>query len=323
MKKPMVTVIIPAYNSQEYIGRCLDSVLLQSFQDFEIIVINDGSKDKTGKIIEKYAKKDKRIRYYEQKNIGVARTRNRAVRLAKGEFIAFIDNDDFIDEDYLDNLLPKFGEDVVISGFKRPNKNGKIITRMDLEDEEWSKYVNPTPWAKIYRKKFITDNDIAFLDNNIGEDIYFNLIGMLVAGKTCIKKYVGYNWFYNEDSVSSTKHKKYNEVDIFKLLNSCYQELKKRGLLEKNCDLIEFFFYRFIVWFLLYAAKGSKKEEIDRIYDELFVWLKERFPNYRKNKLLKGNLPGEIKTTRIIYKTFMVFHKIGSGKLLVWGYAKI
>ena len=323
MKKPKVTVIIPAYNSQEYIERCLDSVLAQTFQDFEILVINDGSIDDTGKIVKEYAKKDERIRYVEQENIGVARTRNKAVGLARGEFIAFMDNDDFIDKDYLEMLLPKRGGDVVISGFKRPNKDGKIIAQMRLENEEWSKFMNPTPWAKIYRRGFIVNNKLEFLDNGIGEDIYFNLVAMLTTKKIRILDYVGYNWFLNADSVSSTKHKKYDEVDVFKLLDSCYKELKKRDLLGSNYELIEFFFYRFIVWFLLYAAKGAKKEEINKMYDRLFRWLEERFPDYRRNKLLKGDLPGEVKSTRSIYKTFMKFHRIGLGKMLVWGYAKI
>lgn len=323
MKKPKVTVIIPAYNSEEYIGRCLDSVLSQTFQDFEILVINDGSNDDTGKIVKKYAKKDKRIRYIEQKNIGVARTRNRAIGLAGGDFIAFMDNDDYIDSDYLEKLLPKNGEDIVISGFKRPDDKGKIMTQMKLEKNEWSKFMNPTPWAKLYRKSFIVDNKLEFLDNSIGEDIYFNLIAMLTVKKIQILSYVGYNWFFNKASVSSTKHKKYNEVDIFKLLNGCYKELEKRNLLNKNYELIEFFFYRFIVWFLLYAAKGAKKKGIDKIYDELFGWLEERFPDFKDNRLLRGDLPGETKPTRLIYKTFLKFHKIGLGKILVWGYAKI
>lgn len=323
MKKPKVTVIIPAYNSEEYIGRCLDSVLSQTFQDFEILVINDGSKDNTGEIVKEYSKKDKRIKYMEQKNMGVARTRNRAIHLAKGDLIAFIDNDDFIDDDYLETLLPEKGEEVVVSGFKRPDENGKIITQMKLKDSGWSRFMNPTPWAKIYRKSFIVDNNISFLDNDIGEDIYFNLVAMLMAKKARILDYVGYNWFYNKASVSSTKHKNYNEVDIFKLLNSCYDELKKRDLLISNKELIEFFFYRFIVWFLLYAAKGSSKKEIDKVYDELFKWLGERFPDYKNNRFLKGNLPGEIKSMRLVYKIFMKFHKMGLGKMLVWSYAKI
>ena len=321
-ENPRVSVIIPAYNSEKYIGRCLDSVLGPSFTDFELIVINDGSQDGTDEIVKDYVRKDKRIRYLKQKNMGVAKTRNKGVKIAKGEFIAFIDNDDYIDKDYLEKLLPRRGEDIVISGYKRPDETGKIVMQMKLIDTEWSKFMCPTPWAKIYRRDFIIKNKLEFLDNNIGEDVYLNLIAMVATNKIRILDYVGYNWFYNTKSISNTKHKKYGEVDIFRLLNVCYDEIKRRGLLEENYQLMEFFFYRFIVWFLLYAAKGAKKVEIDKVYNELFDWLEERFPDYRKNKLLKGKLPGEIKATRLAYKTFLKFQRVGLGKVLIWTYAK-
>lgn len=323
MKRPKVSVIIPAYNSEKYIGRCLDSILNQSFEDFEVLVINDGSKDRTGEIIQEYEKKDKRIRYFEQKNMGVAKTRDKAIKLAKGDYVSFVDNDDYIERDYLGKLLPTKNEEIIISGYKRPDSNGHIKMKIELKDGFWSRLLVIAPWAKIYRKDFIVNNKIKFLDNNIGEDVFFNLIAMLTAKDVKILDYVGYNWFYNEKSVSNTKHKKYRESDIFKLLDSCYDEIKKRKLLEDNYDMISFFFYRFIVWFLLYAAKGEKKIEIERTYDSLFKWLDERFPDYKKNKLLKGNLAGEIKSTRLIYKTFLRFQKIGLGKALVRAYAKI
>lgn len=323
MIKPKVSVIIPAYNCEKYIGRCLESVLKQSFGDFEILVVNDGSCDETGAVVEKYAKKDKRIRCIEQKNMGVAKTRNKAVELARGEFIAFIDNDDYIDEDYLEKLLPREGEDVVVSGYRRPDSEKKIKTEVALGDEYWSRFVVVAPWAKIYQKDFIIKNKLEFLDNNIGEDVYFNLIAMLVAEKVKILKYVGYNWFYNEKSVSNTKQRKFRDINVFGFLDSCYDELKRRKLIEDNYEILELYFYRYIVWFLLYAAKGAKKAEINKVYDELFDWLEKRFPDYRKNKLLKGELPGEVKATRIAYKTFLKFQRVGLGKVLVWAYAKI
>ena len=323
MKRLKVTVIIPAYNSEEYIGRCLESVLRQSYQDFEVLVINDGSRDNTDAVVKEFAKKDRRVRYVEQKNMGVARTRNKAIKLAKGEFITFVDNDDYIDEDYLESLLPTGMEDVVTSGFKRPDKNGKIVTQMKLIDTEWSKFMNPMPWAKIYRRSFVVENGLEFLDNNIGEDIYFNLVAMLTAKKVKILDYVGYNWFYNTGSISNTKHKDFEKVDIFRLLNSCYDELKRRGLLEKNYQLVEFFFYRFIMWFLLYACKGQKKTKIDKVYTKLFEWLEERFPEYRKNRMMKGNLPGEVRATRVACRVFAWFHGMGLGKILIGVWAKI
>lgn len=324
MSRPEVSVIIPVYNAEKYIGRCLDSVLGQSYQDFEILVINDGSTDGSDEILKEYERKySSKMRYIKQKNMGVAKTRNKAVGMAKGEYVAFIDNDDYIDKDYLEKLLPRSGEDVVISGYRRPDENGKIVQKMKLKNVVWSKFTNPTPWAKVYRRDFIYENKIKFLDNDIGEDIYFNLVAMLFAKKVKIIDYVGYNWYYNRKSISSTKHKNFEEVDVFMLLDSCYDELKSRGLLEKNYELIEFFFCRFVVWFLLYSCKGQNKKKITKIYGKLFKWLGERFPEYANNRFLKGKLPGEVKSTRLAYKTFMFFHRLGLGEIVVWLYAKV
>ena len=325
MKKPKVTVIIPVYNAEDYIGRCLDSVLKQTYQDFLILAINDGSTDRTDEILKKYAKDfPEKIKYIKQKNMGVAKTRNKGILLAESEYITFIDNDDFIDEDYLEKLMPVRDEvDVVISGYRRKNNAGKIIKEVELEDTVWSKFIVPAPWAKIYRKDFIIKNKLEFLDNDIGEDIYFNIPAMLIARKVKILKYIGYNWFLNEKSVSNTKQKKIKNVNVMKLLNSLYNDLDRRGLIKDNQEVLELFFYRYIVWFLLYASKGQKKDEINKIYDELFAWLEKKFPDYQKNKYLKGKLAGEEKMTRVAYKTFLFAQKVGLSKSLIALCAKI
>ena len=323
MKKPKITVVIPAYNSEKYIGRCLDSVLGQSFKDFEVLVIDDGSKDGTWSVVKEYAERDTRVRCEKQSNMGVAKTRNKAIGMAKGECLAFIDNDDYVDVDYLEKLMIGDNMDIVLSGYRRPTREGKIVKKVVLKDTEWCEFVVPTPWAKLFRKEFLIKNKIEFLDNNIGEDVYFNLLAVLSTGRIKILDYVGYNWFLNNESVSNTKQKDFENLDVFRLLNCCYDELKKRGLLNKNYEVLELFFYRYIVWFLLFTSKDQRKETIEKKYDELFEWLEKRFPNYENNKLLKGGLPGEVKSTRSIYKMFMRLNKMGLGKILLWWYAKI
>lgn len=318
----LVTVVIPVYNAEKYIERCMDSILKQTYDNIEVLAINDGSSDGSLDILKRYEENDARVRVINQKNMGVAKTRDKGVREAKGEYIAFIDNDDYIDNDYIEKLLPRKGEEVVISGFRRPDIDGKVVQTVKLADAEWSKFVNPTPWAKIYRKDFLVTNKITFLDNNIGEDIYFNLIAMLVAKNVRITNYIGYNWFFNNDSISNTKHKKYDQIDVMKLLDKSYEEVERRGLLERNYTLMEFFFYRFIVWFMFYAGKGATKDEVNREYDELFGWLRERFPKYQKNKMLKGSLPGESTRTRMIYKVVLLFQKMGLSRKIFQLYAK-
>ena len=159
-----VTVIVPVYNSEEYIGRCLQSILNQTYNNFEILVVNDGSKDNSLKIIKEYENKyPDKIISINQENKGVSITRNESIKKANGEFIMFVDDDDFIDRDYIETFVNTIREndyDVVLGGYRRPNQDGKIIKKMQLKDTEWSKFMIMAPWAKIYRKRYLLDNNI-------------------------------------------------------------------------------------------------------------------------------------------------------------------
>ena len=101
----MISVIIPVYNNEKYIARCLDSLLAQTYSDFEALVINDGSVDRSGIIIQNYAEKDPRICYFEQEKQGVSVARNKGLDNANGEFILFLDGDDWLDTDVLNRLF--------------------------------------------------------------------------------------------------------------------------------------------------------------------------------------------------------------------------
>ena len=100
----MISVIIPVYNNEKYIARCLDSLIQQTYSEFEALVINDGSKDNSGEIIQSYAEHDKRFRYFEQENQGVSVARNKGLDNAKGEYVLFLDGDDWLDNDVLERL---------------------------------------------------------------------------------------------------------------------------------------------------------------------------------------------------------------------------
>ena len=130
MSNPTVSVIIPVYNAQEGIKQCLDSLLNQSFTDFEIILLNDGSTDNSLEVIKKYAADNDFIRVIDKENEGVAKTRNKGIQLAKGKYIVFIDNDDFVDSDYLErfyNAIDQEQLDIVLGGYKRVNQEMKTL----------------------------------------------------------------------------------------------------------------------------------------------------------------------------------------------------
>ena len=323
-----VSVIIPVYNSEKYIAKCLESVINQTYKNLEIIVVNDGSKDNSQKILNEYKEKyPEIINVIEQENKGVSRTRNNSIKLAKGKYIMFIDNDDFIDEDYVETFVSEIEKDdydAVYGGYRRPNENDKIIKELKLKDTEWSKYMIMAPWAKIYKKNFLIDNKIEFFVGNLGEDIYFNLKANLISKKIKVIDYVGYNWFFNTQSVSNTTQKNITQLQVYELLNSCYDMLKEEKLLEQNYEIIKTHFTRYIVWLISYSTKKMDYKTISKEYDKLFNWLEERFPDYKKNKMINYMKPeGEIFSIRFLVTTFLIIHKIHLGKILVYLYSKI
>lgn len=317
-----VTVIIPVYNSEKYISRCIDSVLNQTYKKFNILIIDDGSKDSSKDIIEEYKNKYDNIKAIFQENMGVSKTRNKAISMVTTKYTMFIDNDDFIDENYIQKHLEIAEEgdyDIVLSGYRRPNENGKIIKKMSLEDTEWSKFLVFAPWAKIYRTDYLIKNNIEFLDNNIGEDVYFNIQAMLLTKKIKIIDYIGYNWFFNTRSVSNTIQKDIRNIKIYNLLDNCYDVLSKKGLLNENYEIVEMYFIRYIIWFLLFSTKRLEYKVVSNEYNKIFNWLKAKFPNYKKNRLIGLRRPkGEVFSVKMICSIFMLFHKMRMGKILVY-----
>lgn len=185
-KKPLVSVIVPIYKVEKYIERCLDSIKSQTFQNYEVIMINDGTPDKSAIIAEKYTS-DPRFKLYHQKNSGIGTVRNRAIDMARGEYLAFVDSDDHILPNHLEGLCKAAEEndaDIVCCGYCCCDENGKhfrtskILKRRGvypaerlygniIRDISIRRYV----WNKLFRKKLFTDNGLYFPEM-LFEDAY-------------------------------------------------------------------------------------------------------------------------------------------------------
>jgi len=320
----MVSVIIPVYNAQNTIAKCLDSILANKFNDYKIILINDGSSDDSLKVLNEYAKKyPDKIKVFNQKNQGVAVARNNGIKLASSKYVMFIDNDDFIDSNYLGKFAEEIeikNSDMVIGGYRRVT-NQKTLFEVNLEDVEWSKYVVMAPWAKIYRRSFLLENKIEFL-NSIGEDVYFNLQAINATDNISILDYCGYNWFYNEQSVSNTiKKNPSRKFDVIFLLDSCYFKLKDLGVVDK--EEVEFYFVRYVVWYLLFVGRKSSYEEIYAEFISTFKWLHEKFPKFYENKNISLiNPKGESFKNKIAVFVFMFIYSLRLTKYFLMVYSR-
>lgn len=180
-----VSIIIPVYNVEDYLSQCLDSVINQTYKNIEIILIDDGSSDLSGKICDEYARKDKRIAVYHNTNHGVSYSRNYGIKVSIGEYILFVDSDDYIERNYVETLMePIFLQNydlIICSAWdvfgenKIPKAINFNLTGVFKEDYQ---YVLRTvaPWGKLYVSEIIKKNKILFPEDiSYGEDHLFNL----------------------------------------------------------------------------------------------------------------------------------------------------
>ena len=303
---PEISIIIPMYNAGRKILRCLKSVARQDFRDYEIIVIDDGSTDDSLSIVNRV--KLPNLRVIHKENSGVANTRNYGIEIAKGRYIAFIDQDDFIARDYLSTYHKAAeGADIVVGGFERVSSTGKILRREVLQSSEWARYIVTAPWAHLYKRDFLIEHGIHFLDSRIGEDVYFNLVAYHSTDKIVTIPDYGYKWFFNENSVSNSVQNTFdNGLDVLFLLDSTFDSIRRPS------DFLEYYFLRYFCWYMLFSSRGSKKKDIVNEYNKCMTWIRGHFPQYRKNKYIGLRMPkGENAKLHAYVLIFYILERVG------------
>ena len=196
-----LSVIIPAYNVEKYIGECLDSILVTE-KEIEVIIVDDGSKDNTLSICEEYSKKDSRVKVYSKPNGGVSSARNYALEKVSGDYILFVDSDDYLYEGWDALMDPLSGDDIyyynkLIKG--RPDKNMMLRYISGVNDEN---ICIAGPVWKAYKSSFLLGNDLKFkLDLINGEDMLFNLEAILLAESYQI---IDFDYYYYRQTVGQT-----------------------------------------------------------------------------------------------------------------------
>lgn len=210
-----ISIIVPVYNTEKYIGDCIESILKQTEEDFELLLIDDGSKDQSGEICDRYATKDKRINVIHKQNGGVSSARNLGLDKAKGEMIFFIDSDDTVGPDYLKNLEILSDEEFVQSGVK-VLENDYLKAEMSHEDifkdfnQFWMESRQQWPSMCCLSRKVIEDNHLRFDTNlKMGEDGLFNQIFISKCKK--IRRTTFNQYYYNSDNLESASHKFYED----------------------------------------------------------------------------------------------------------------
>ncbi len=293
MKK--VSIIVPVYNSEKYLKLCLDSLVNQTLKDIEIVIINDGSSDNSEKIIKEYQDKySDKIIYQKQKNGGVASARNKALKLASGEYIGFVDSDDFVALDMYEKLYTKAETnkaDIVISGYFFDYPDG---TCRNYELDEMSHFskslhespsilLNTTPFItnKIFKRSFLEKNNYYFEKYRIFEDLLFTYKAFLKANKINKVNECFYHYCRRKgESVTGGFSNKFE--DIYEVGN----KLRKYYIDNNGKDLLEYIDYIIIkhIYLRFNAKVGIKEIQYKHSFIRKSIkYLNKNIPNWKNN----------------------------------------
>lgn len=270
--KDLISIIVPVYNCEKYLSKCIESILQQTYTDFELILINDGSQDLSLSICEKYQEVDNRIIVLSHDNCGVAKTRQIGVEVSKGNYITFIDSDDYIEKDFLERLLSelcKANSDIVCCNvYYRGDISEDITSNKAIEN--YGEFINDyfegkfyayCIWGKLYKRHLL--EDVRFRDLRYGEDTYYILEVVQCANKIIILDYVGYHYLDNPNgavrNVVGISLIKDHLVVFQYVLDICVKNYS--AFVLKACKLVSHGLLS-----LISCASVSKKEEQKEAY---------------------------------------------------------
>ncbi|MCR4662928.1 MAG: glycosyltransferase [Endomicrobiaceae bacterium] len=270
-----ITIIIPVYNVEKYLKQCLDSIINQTFKDFECICVNDGSTDNSLQILQEYAKKDNRIKIINQKNSGSSVARNNGIKNANTKYITFIDSDDWITENYLEVLYNKAEEtkaDIVRASYKfyfqeensyksaKIREIHKINNNSDIE-RLYKGYAGAFVWGKVYKTALIKDNNLLFYEGFTAEDCPFSALVYLYSKE--ISFIENELLFYRKYNLSITSNTQKQLTDAFFNFITLTKDLQKRNFNQKEVKefCIDIFLYK-----LGNLGKRISKKTAEEIY---------------------------------------------------------
>lgn len=310
---PIVSVIIPCYNIAPHLERCVDSVLDQFYTNFELLLLDDGSTDATLEICKTYEKVDNRVRVFTHQNKGVSYTRNRGIKEAIGEFVMFVDGDDYVERDYIENHVINLEKDcITISGFLN-EKNGviskninfkSILSNTDVKCIQKSELLQllkydalSTPCCKLYSLKYIRQNHL-FFDEKVTyqEDLLFNINYFSYFSRYKLINFFGYHYVAYDNSSTSRYHVNFDHTNqTFKQLsvfvnNQVEEDILKEFVLQTLLRKLSNIFHKNNLDTLL-----QKNKKISGILNsEEFLYSKDFIEKLDLNWILKKIIQREI-----------------------------
>lgn len=313
---PKISIIVPVYNVEKYLAKCIDSIIAQEYDDWELLLVNDGSSDSSKAICEKYCIKDNRISLYSQENAGPSVARNLGIKKSKGEYITFIDSDDYVTPTYLSDLV-KYDSDIIASGFDLWYSNDRPTERKSYDkfgiyrvsDNNIGdaiaigeyKYLWHSPCCKLYRRELLVNNNILFNEGlNYGEDHIFNLTILLHCRTVSLVPVSNYIYTHYGNLSLTNRRVPYETmfnyiVDLYHIRQLNNYSNKKYSAFCSN--QISSYYWETI--FTLYRTERDKQKRNKALYK-----INNQIPRQIR---YCGLLPQRYKFMRIMYRTFPLF----------------
>ena len=309
----MISVIVPVYNVEKYLEKCIDSVINQSYQELEIILVDDGSTDSSGIICNQYAEKDKRIKVIHQENRGQSCARNVGLKLATGNFITFVDSDDTIEINMFEKLIEienKTGCDLVICGHRTVQEgeelkhtNETFYTELldinALWEEVFGK-LNNAVWNKLYKKELL--KGVYFpLELAHGEDLIFNLKYLEQCEFGAINRQPYYNYLKREDSVTTSS---FSEKKLLEIVSKDKAlEIVKRSMPSQIENAMKYCFRA-----RMNVMRGILKADLEDQYSDVINACRKYVKNHYAS--VKGKLRNKEQLEYYLNKYFFNTYKL-------------
>ena len=282
-----ISIIVPIYNQEKYLDKCIKSIINQSKQEIEIILINDGSTDNSENIIKKY--KDNRIKYIKTKNQGIGKTRNLGIKKSNSKYIMFVDSDDYIDKNYcleMYNNIKKNNSDIAITNYKEIKNN--TINKVDINiDKLFSiqerpnnlSKINLSCWNKIYKSTLIKNNNIMFSENLKYEDIEFVFKCIINSKKISYLDKYSYNYIIHSNSETTIRDEKC--FDIIKILDILNRYIKNNIYIKDDFNKLS---VRMLTNYTIQQRNQKSFEIAEKFINKAFIYLEKNISDYKDDK---------------------------------------
>ncbi len=306
-----ISIIVPVYNAEKYLKKCLDSLVNQTKKELEFILINDGSTDKSEEIIKTY--KDKRIKYFKNKNQGIGKTRNFGIEKSSGKYLMFLDSDDYFSS-YACEILYKEAEkekaDLIVFDYYRVEKGNLNEVKIESfnatnikDDPNLLLKVNLGPCNKIYKTDLIKNNGIKFEENLKYEDTLFVVKAIYNAQK--IIKLNRFLHYYMIHEKSETTVRDERVFDILKIVDKIRTYLKNDELIKDSVDKLT---VKILTNYTIQQRYQSDKKLAMKFIDEVFKYLEKEISDYKNNKYYENRgIKRIIEKSKFLTKTYVTF----------------